>query len=73
MGLLFDVLIYAIGGNLGSRARGVHLEGVFFVNAFGLSFHIKTTFVTAIMSFRVNVSLYFERFVESFRLSCSPL
>ena len=45
MGLSFDVLICAIGGNLGSRARGVHLEGVFFVNAFGLSFDIKTIFV----------------------------
>ena len=45
MGLSFDVLISAIGGNLGSRARGVHLEGMFFVNAFGLSFDIKTTFV----------------------------
>jgi len=40
MGLSFDVLISVIGGNLTSRARGVHLEGVFFVNAFGLSFDI---------------------------------
>ena len=45
MGFLFDMLIYAIGGNLGSRARGVHLEGVFFVNAFGLSFDVQTIFV----------------------------
>ena len=45
MGLSFDVLIPAIGGNLGSRARGVHLEGVFFVNAFGLSFDTNIFFV----------------------------
>ncbi len=45
MGLSFDVLISAIGGNLGSRARGVHLEGVFFVKYFGLSFDTKTIFV----------------------------
>ena len=46
MGLLFDMLISAIGGNLGSRARGVHLEGVFFVNAFGLRFDINIFFVS---------------------------
>ena len=45
MELSFDVFISAIGGNLGSRARGVHLEGVFFVKQFGLSFDIKTIFV----------------------------
>ena len=73
MGLSFDVLISAIGGNLGSRARGVHLEGAFFVNAFGLSFDINFFLLTAIMSFRVSMSMHFERFVEGFRLSYSSL
>ena len=73
MGLSFDVLISAIGGNLGSRARGVHLEGVFFGNAFGLTYEIKTIFVNPIMNLRGIVDMHFERFVESFRLSCSPL
>ncbi len=46
IGLSLDFLISVIGpgGNLGSRARGMHLEGVFFVNAFGLSFDKKTIF-----------------------------
>ena len=44
MGLLF-------GGILGSRVRDMHLEGVFLVNAFGLSFDIKTTFVNGNYAF----------------------
>ena len=73
MGLSFDVLISAIGGNLGSRARGVHLGGVF------LSTHLDSVLIlilfllTAIMSFRVSVSMSCERFVEGVRWSCSQL
>ncbi len=33
MGLSFDVLISVIGGNLGSRARGVHISKVCFSSA----------------------------------------
>ena len=67
------MLISLIGGNLGSRARGVHLEGVFFGNAFGLTYEIKTIFVNLIMNLRGSVDMHFEKLVESFRLSCSPL
>ena len=69
MGLSFDVLIPAIGGNLGSRARGVHLEGVFFVNTFG---HLDSVLIlrhmlkTAILSFRVCVSMHFEDTLRAF-------
>ena len=71
--LLFDVLISAVGENLGSKAHGENLEGSFFVLKFEHFFTLRPYLCTEMVSFRESVILSCERFVKGFRLICLPL